>query len=243
MNKKYLFSIITVVYNDSENLEKTIISILKQKFENFQYIIIDGGSTDETKEIISKYSKYVDNIISENDNGIYDAMNKGLNLSDGYWINFLNAGDEYLESTFLHDLSIQASNNSFNLLYTDFVINNIIYSPVINLFYLLRSMPCHQSIFYKYDLFDSKLYNLEYKYCADFNHLIEKYQIIKSLKIINLKIKYLGGGFSAKKNSQKSILNERFKIIYKSNLDFNFKIIFFAINRLQYFKHLLCSFL
>ena len=203
MNKKYLFTIITVVYNDSENLERTIISILKQNFKNFQYIIIAGGSTDTTKDIISKYSKYIDNIISEKDNGIYDAMNKGLALSDGYWINFLNAGDEYIESTFLYNLSIQASSNSFNLLYTDFIINNKIYSPVLNLFYLLRSMPCHQSLFYKYDLFGSKSYNIEYKYCADFNHMIEKYRIIKSLKIINVKIKYLGGGFSAKKKITK----------------------------------------
>ena len=86
-------SIITVVLNSKSALEKTIKSISNQDFKNFEYIIIDGKSTDGTQEIIKKYSHFIDKYISEEDNGLYYAMNKGINLAIGEAILFLNAGD------------------------------------------------------------------------------------------------------------------------------------------------------
>ncbi len=88
-----LITIITVVLNDEKNIEKTILSVLEQNYKNIQYVIIDGDSSDQTKEIINKYRDKIDLFISEKDNGIYDAFNKGLDLAQGDLIGFVNSGD------------------------------------------------------------------------------------------------------------------------------------------------------
>ncbi len=99
MNKKNLISIITVVKNNEQTIEKCINSVLDQKYKNFEYIIIDGNSTDKTFEIIKKYKDKISVISSENDKGIWDAMNKGINLAKGNIIGFLNSDDFYFEDT------------------------------------------------------------------------------------------------------------------------------------------------
>jgi|TARA_B100001059_G_C17791125_1_gene560199 glycosyltransferase involved in cell wall biosynthesis len=88
-----LITIITVVLNDEKNIEKTIQSVLGQKYKNIQYIIIDGNSKDQTKNLINKYIDSINIFISENDKGIYDAFNKGLRRSKGELIGFVNSGD------------------------------------------------------------------------------------------------------------------------------------------------------
>ena len=90
-------SIITVVYNGVLKLEATILSVINQDFNNFEYIIIDGGSTDGTLEIIKKYQDKITLWVSEPDNGIYDAMNKGIKYSKGEYICFINSGDILIE--------------------------------------------------------------------------------------------------------------------------------------------------
>ena len=91
--EKPLFSIITVVKNDEKNIQKTIESVLSQSFKNFEYIIIDGKSTDGTLKILSKYKHKFNQLISERDSGIYFAMNKGVKISKGEIIVFINSGD------------------------------------------------------------------------------------------------------------------------------------------------------
>ena len=88
-----LVTIITVVLNDEKNIERTIKSVLEQKYKKIQYIIIDGGSNDQTNNIINNYKNKVDIFISEKDYGIYDAFNKGLDLAKGDLIGFVNSGD------------------------------------------------------------------------------------------------------------------------------------------------------
>ena len=92
-NTKPLISIITVVLNDKDNIEKTILSVLNQNYKNIQYIIIDGGSSDGTIDIIKKYEKNIGFWVSEKDKGIYDAFNKGLKHTNGDLIGFTNSGD------------------------------------------------------------------------------------------------------------------------------------------------------
>ena len=96
------FSIITATYNSEKTLERTIKSVLNQSYSNFEYIIIDGNSSDKTLYIIKKYEeeftkkKLVFKYLSENDKGIYDAWNKGIDLASGEWISFLGSDDSYL---------------------------------------------------------------------------------------------------------------------------------------------------
>lgn len=88
-------SVITVVYNDVHNLEKTILSLKSQNVSNLEFLVIDGGSSDGTDQLIQKHREFINIFISETDEGIYNAMNKGVRLASGEWISFLNAGDVY----------------------------------------------------------------------------------------------------------------------------------------------------
>lgn len=90
-----LISIITVVYNGSKTLEQTIQSVINQSYQNIEYIIVDGGSTDGTINIIKKYEKHISHWISETDKGLYDAMNKGIALATGELIGMINSDDWY----------------------------------------------------------------------------------------------------------------------------------------------------
>jgi len=101
---KPLISIITVVFNASKHLEETILSVLIQTYDNVEYIVIDGGSNDGSVDIIKKYENQIDYWVSEKDDGIYDAMNKGIYLANGEWINFMNAGDIFYDEKVLNKI-------------------------------------------------------------------------------------------------------------------------------------------
>src|SRR5690606_4665890 len=92
--EKPALSVITVVYNNVKDIERTILSVINQTYKNIEYIIIDGVSTDGTLDIIHQYSEKISHIVSEPDKGIYDAMNKGLSVATGDYVLFMNSGDE-----------------------------------------------------------------------------------------------------------------------------------------------------
>lgn len=98
------FSVITVVKNGASTIDRTISSVLSQTFSNFEYIILDGQSTDGTLDILNKYENEIDIVISEKDSGIYDAMNKGLTKATGNWVNFMNAGDTFYTPEIISDI-------------------------------------------------------------------------------------------------------------------------------------------
>lgn len=202
MNK---VSVITVVFNNVLSIERTILSVLSQNYLNFEYIIIDGGSTDGTLDIINKYRTKVDVVISERDNGIYDAMNKGAQLATGEWVNFMNSGDEFYSSTVLSEIflgSIDLSN--FSVLYGQ-VLLSLSYGTfrvipeelgVIN----SRLPFCHQSSFVKRKELLNNLFDLSLKIVADHNLF---YQLYKSGSVFyyfpSIVSKYFAeGGFSTK---------------------------------------------
>jgi glycosyltransferase involved in cell wall biosynthesis len=96
-----LLTVVTVVFNGVMELESTILSVLNQKYSNAEYIIVDGGSTDGTLDILRKYEDSIDYWVSEPDRGIYDAMNKGIRHAQGEWLYFLNCGDRFVDSKVL----------------------------------------------------------------------------------------------------------------------------------------------
>lgn len=104
MKKSPKISIVTVCYNCKDVIEKTICNVLKQTYRNIEYIVIDGASTDGTKEIVERYADRLAYWKSEPDTGIYDAMNKGINVATGDWIIFRNAGDYFFKPTTIEDV-------------------------------------------------------------------------------------------------------------------------------------------
>jgi glycosyltransferase involved in cell wall biosynthesis len=108
---KPLISVVTVVFNSEELIADTIESVINQSYENVEYIVIDGGSTDQTVSIIQSYEESIDYWVSESDRGIYDAMNKSAYLCHGEWINFMNAGDQFHDKNTLSSLKGDLNNN------------------------------------------------------------------------------------------------------------------------------------
>ena len=117
MKKK--ITIITVVKNAENTLENCIKSVLSQNYDNLEYIVIDGNSSDRTKEIINKYKNNISRIIIEDDDGIWDAMNKGIKLADGEIIGFLNSDDYYFNNT------LEIVNNYFSKNNIDFLFGSV----------------------------------------------------------------------------------------------------------------------
>jgi glycosyltransferase involved in cell wall biosynthesis len=113
-----LLSIITITYNAELFLEKTLLSVKNQTVNNFEYILIDGGSSDKTLDIAKKYKDLFSTIISEKDNGLYDAMNKGLKLAQGEYVWFMNAGDEIAENEAVGKIEKLALENP-DVIYSD----------------------------------------------------------------------------------------------------------------------------
>ena len=119
MNKEKLISIITVVKDGEDTIEKCINSVLNQNYKNIEYIIIDGNSSDNTMSIINKYKEKISLVLSENDKGIWDAMNKGIKLAKGEIIGFLNCDDFYYENSF------KTVNNYFKNFDIDFLFGTV----------------------------------------------------------------------------------------------------------------------
>jgi len=217
-----VISIITVVFNSEKLIEKTIQSIINQEYPKKELIIIDGGSKDGTLEIINRYRQKISYFISEPDNGIYDAMNKGLKAAKGEYVIFINSGD-LLEDNILSKIFTQfdptidvfygetnlinsegsvlgtRSRLSTRKLPSDMTWKDMKYGMVVS----------HQSFIMKRSL--APYYDLKYKCSADIDWVIHCLKNSKIIKNSNLIIsRYLIGGFSIKQ--QKRCLKERYNI-------------------------------
>ena len=168
MKTKPLISIITVVYNGAATLEQTILSVVNQSYTNIEYIIIDGGSTDETINIIKKYEQKISCWISEPDEGIYDAMNKAIKLAKGDWVYFLSCDDILIN--ILHRIYVLFCDKS-TIYYGNVYMTEkcCIYDGKFNAFKLTDFNICHQAIFYPRWIFEKYRYNLNYPLLSDWD--------------------------------------------------------------------------
>jgi len=162
---KPLVSVITIVYNGAEEIESTIRSIIKHASELIEYIIIDGGSTDGTLDIIKKYDDKINYWISEPDNGIYDAMNKGVKLANGEFIYNLNVGDQLKEIP-VNELNDAISKEAVVVSFSVSTCNSI-HKPKKGFMLKTHNSLHHQGTFYKN--FDTLEYDTNYKVFADFD--------------------------------------------------------------------------
>ena len=168
---KKKFSIITVVLNAKQDLIETIKSLRDQKFKNFEYIVIDGGSTDGTLEIIKQNLDIIDKWNSEKDSGIYDAMNKGIDLCQGNFIGMLNAGDKYTSN------GLTIINDYLKNYDVDFIFGTVMKKVLrygykkYRIYWNFDFSSSHSSGFFIKNRSQQKLgkYNLKYKISSDYD--------------------------------------------------------------------------
>lgn len=217
-----LITVITVVYNGAEFLEATIKSVLSQTHKNLEYIIIDGGSSDNTMDIIRKYENDLSYWCSEPDQGIYDAMNKGLRFANGRWVNFMNAGDTFYQNSTISNLFSEDRSNS-TIIYGGVEIR---YPEYIRLQYggkpsdLWKGMRfSHQSTFIDVKFHKAHPYNIENMITADLELFYKSYLSgVIFLKTDQILSSVITGGLS-EKNRLKSI-NGSYRTVRQFNASF-----------------------
>ncbi|MEY3678354.1 MAG: hypothetical protein RI924_495 [Bacteroidota bacterium] len=214
-------SIITIVYNNVRDIERTVCSVLNQTYGNVEYVVIDGASTDGTLDILKKYESRLSKLITEKDKGIYDAMNKGLAIASGDYVLFMNSGDElyapdtlekvfstavdadiYYGETEMYDENWQSLGRRRHQVPAEFTWKS----------FRLGMSVSHQAIYIKRAL--TEPYDLRYQLSADIDWVIKAAK--KAQKIVNVNAyvaKYLVGGMSKKRHRQSLV--ERFQIFSK----------------------------
>lgn len=169
-------TVVTVCFNAEDCIEKTIQSVLDQDYGNIEYIIIDGKSRDNTVSIINKYASRITFFISEKDEGIYDAMNKAIDLATGEWINFMNAGDTFADNKVLSYVNSKINNESHVLFGDTMLIDGTYHRLSKGQLYSNRFPDLgHQSTFVRTNLMKQFHYDLKYKVSADFAFLYMLY--------------------------------------------------------------------
>ncbi len=212
---KPIVTVVTVTFNAEEYLEKTILSVIEQDYKNIEYIIVDGGSTDKTIEIIKKYEEKISFWISEPDEGIYDAMNKGVKYANGEFVNFMNAGDVFFDNTVCS--RIFSNEITADLIYGDTIFydnyGNEDLVKAKSLDKLWEAMIFnHNSLFAKKDLLVEFPFDLNNKIVADSKFVIDCYSNAKIFFNANITInKYLTGGFSDELSILRTV--ERWKLV------------------------------
>jgi glycosyltransferase involved in cell wall biosynthesis len=232
--EKPLISIITVVYNGEKHLEQTIKSVIEQSYDNVEYIIVDGGSNDSTLDIIKKYEDKIDYWVSEEDEGIYHAMNKGITLASGDIIGLINA-DDYYEDNIFEEIVSTYEKNKCDLIFGDCTTITLQGDMKIN-----RAMPqCKKYTFLpcslswiwfgmlfnhpasfismdwykKYGLFDDS-----YKIAGDYELLLRLYRSGGTFSQIKKNLAYFReGGISTSLEYSTLLYNEKKKILRDAN--------------------------
>jgi glycosyltransferase involved in cell wall biosynthesis len=191
INNSPLISIITVVLNGEDVLEETILSVIKQTYQNIQYIVVDGNSKDNTVNIIKKFNRSIDQWISKDDHGIYDAMNTGASMAKGDLIGFLNAGDTLFPET-IYDLALGFQEKNFDYSFGSIVVEDKfgrklgINEPVDDInqnnFFIMPMPSPHMGVYMKKNLFH-KLngYDLKFSLSADYDLLLRSINLSKKV--------------------------------------------------------------
>lgn len=248
-------SIITVCYNAKDTIEETFLSIFNQTYKNIELIVIDGASTNGALEVIDKYREHISHFVSEPDEGIYDAMNKGIDYVTGDFVLFLNANDVFYDNEVLQKVAEALDKNpeaEFLFGDADYVSEDKktskiqTYEKITNDFALLANNICHQSIFYKKSLFDRfGKYSNNYKIYADwaFNLKCLVENKVSAVYLPTVICKFQLGGTcsnsSAKHNCEidKNLLIERYfdnyKFLIKADafLKKHFKLVYLPLKK------------
>lgn len=206
---KLSFTVIIVTLNSGDRLSKTVESILRQDYDNYEILIKDGGSTDGSIEKIEAMKRDNIRIVRKSDKGIYDAMNQAAELACGLYLIYMNAGDCFFSNDLLSnvakknlpDRNVIAYGNTFFCSSQSLSIA----PPAITGSVCYRNIPCHQAIFYSKDTLTERGFDTSLKIRADFEHFAFSYFVAKR-EFVNLHMTicyYEGGGFSESKENRR----------------------------------------
>lgn len=228
-------SIITINYNDIEGLRRTFYSVVNQSFKDFEYIVIDGGSDDGSKEFLEDNRLYFHYWVSEPDKGIYNAMNKGILAANGEYLLFLNSGDTFYKSNTLFECLKIMKTNDVDIFYGNNILidekmneSKTFYPPKVDFSYFMNNSFCHQSSFIKKDkLIEIGMYDENLKIVSDWKFFIvgifkQKYSTL----YLNLFVsKFYRGGISSTNNTllveeNKKVLKDEFPFFYEDYKEF-----------------------
>lgn len=208
------YSIITINYNNCDGLRRTIESVVNQTYTDYEYIVIDGGSTDGSVDVIKEYTDKIDYWVSEPDKGIYNAMNKGIIQAHGDYLNFMNSGDCFYDESILQSL-MQINNVDIIFGQAKIINSDIVYKykTTMTLFDLCTHGFNHQATFYKSTLFGDNEYDENLSISGDWKFTIQcvvfkncSYQYLEKIFVL-----YDGTGISTKQYEQRK--NEQYKIL------------------------------
>jgi len=215
-------SIITVVRNDANGIEKTIKSIVNQTYKNIEYIVIDGNSSDDTLKTIQKYKHNITTIISQKDSGLYDAMNKGIKMASGDFINFINSGDILYDKNVVKNIVDNIHDN--DKLYfsrakivgdgVEWVYPNYDISDTKK--WLKLNLPNHQSMFFPRCFYKTFFYDLRFKIGADDDYKLYALKKLDTVFIDELYVVFSRDGVSSNHKSLK-LFSQRLKESFLRN--------------------------
>ena len=227
-------SIITVCKNAEATIERAIKSVIDQDYQDIEFIVIDGKSNDKTLSIINRYRNFIDLLITEKDNGVYHAMNKGIKYAKGEYVGFLNADDFFIDNQTISKIFFEINKGKYDIFYAD--INVVNKNQKILQYwktgqYYKNSFtfgwhPPHPSLYIKRKIYSEiGNYNETYKFSADFDFMLRLFELNSYSSIYYPKpiVNYqLGGGSS--KNIRNIIIGNLniFDSLMKNKVKFNF---------------------
>ena len=230
-------TIITVCMNSVNTIEKTIRSVIEQEYSDLEYIVIDGGSTDGTLEVLRQYESYIDKWISEPDNGIYDAMNKGVGYCSGEWIYYLNANDRLFQNSTLEQVFSKKYGEQVSCIYGNtwnVKEKKLYFKRAYDIETIYYRVPfVHQAAFVRRGVMERYRFDMGYKVSADYDLFTRMYVNGEKYKKIDCDIALFDlSGIS--QNSTTEARNEREEIQIKNGLYGRYRVRRFFQNNIIY---------
>lgn len=216
-------SVVTVSYNTRDCIEKTILSVIGQTYPNVEYLIIDGGSTDGTQEVVKRYSDRIAYFVSERDKGLYDGMNKGIAAATGDYLLFMNADDVFADNEVVGKIArFIEEHPDADVVYgnSEQILEYGTYEVKPKVAYLNHKMAIsHQATFVKLSLLRSHPFDLKYRYAADFEQLSSLYLAGHTFKYIDCLVARVEMTGGTTYNNYIRSVNELYDIIESRGVD------------------------
>ncbi|RXK80444.1 glycosyltransferase [Chlorobaculum sp. 24CR] len=212
-----LISVITIVYNGVMDIERTLNSVASQSYKNIEYIVVDGCSTDGTVDVIKKYKNSIDVWVSEKDQGISDAFNKGIKMTSGEYLIFMNCGDIFHSDDVVNNVIPCLLSNPCAVVYGNALVGgkciNTDHSRIL-LKRFLSNPICHQAVFVPAIIHQSILYDTKYRYSMDFDlwHRLICIEHIPFVKINMIVSDYMVGGITSSIQNLEKVIYEHWLV-------------------------------